>query len=131
MRAILRGVEAHRCERLATGWEFCAEPANSCDSLPLAGANPRWLPSRVPNTAAGSLRDAGLWSLDSPARRFDAEDFWYRCRFARPAGGTGSWTLCFEGLATVADVWLNGAPVLASENMFLEHELAAALVDEN
>jgi beta-mannosidase len=39
----------------------------------------------------------------------------------------------FDGLATVADVWLNGQPLLHSDNMFLAHErvLDAPLAGEN
>ena len=134
MRAHLRGVGEYHCEQL-TRWEFCATPASSCDSpSALAAADVRWIATRVPNTVAGSLRDAGLWSLASPARRFDAEDFWYRCRFPRPAepAGAGEWVLGFDGLATLADAWLNGAPLLSSDNMFHEHEVRApALAADN
>jgi beta-mannosidase len=119
-------MRAHQIEWLTPGWEFCSTPANLADSPDtLSAAGPQWIATRVPNTAAGSLRDAGLWSLSSPARRFDALDFWYRCRFPRPVGthADDAWTLGFDGLATLADVWLNGAPLLASDNMFHEHEV--------
>ena len=42
--------------------------------------------------------------------RLDGQDWWYRCRFAaspRPDAPDG-WVLELEGLATLADVWLNG-----------------------
>jgi beta-mannosidase len=78
---------------------------------------PAWIPCEGPMPAAAALRAAGCWDLDRP-RDFDAEDWWYRCRFAAPDAGTRP-RLHFEGLATVADVWLNGAHILRSESMFV------------
>jgi beta-mannosidase len=68
-------------------------------------------------TAAAALRAAGRWSLDGPPRRFDAEDWWWRTRV------TGPGVLVLGGIATVADVLLDGAVVLRSESMFLRHRL--------
>ena len=74
-------------------------------------------------TVAAALRTLGTWSLDSPPRRFDAEDWWYRASFPRPTGSsTPRCVLGFDGLATLADVWLNGHHLLRSDNMFLAHE---------
>jgi beta-mannosidase len=74
----------------------------------------------VPGTAAAALRAHGTWAPGvADAELFDGRDWWFRCRFADP--GTGPYTLCLGGLATIADVWLNGSHVLHSENMFLEH----------
>src|SRR4029077_76692 len=82
-----------------------------------------WLPAIVPSTAASCLRGAGAWSLDGPVRQFDAEDWWYRTRFtAGPAGAREQVWLCFDGLATVAEVWLNGKRVVESASMFVAHE---------
>ena len=61
---------------------------------------------RRADARGGGAPCRGPWDLDHP-RDFDAEDWWYRCRFAAcptPAPPR----LRFEGLATVADVWLNG-----------------------
>jgi len=59
----------------------------------------------------------------TPQPRLDAFDWWYRCHFDhadRPAAGE-QWWLHFDGLATIADVWLNGELVLHAENMFVAH----------
>jgi beta-mannosidase len=57
-------------------------------------------------------------------RRFDSEDWWYRCRFAASAPAADAISvLGFDGLATLADVWLNGSPLLSSDNMFIAHQL--------
>jgi beta-mannosidase len=72
---------------------------------------------------ASALAMASAWDVDRP-RDFDAEDWWLRCTFRGPEGAASEpRTLCFGGLATLADVWLDGGLVLHSENMFLEHEV--------
>ncbi len=55
-----------------------------------------------------------------PLRGADHEDHWFRHTFL--AAGRAP-TLRFEGLATICDVYLDGALVLQSESMFLAHEL--------
>lgn len=131
MRGILRGVDAHHCEPLSSAWQFCSTPADSVASPTGLGAA-EWLPTQVPTTAAASLREQGRWSLascgalsrDAGARRFDADDWWFRCEFAAAAPAPGeSLVLGLDGLATVAEVWLNGERILASDNMFVAHEV--------
>ena len=97
--------------------------AASPDALPPALD---WISAVVPGTAAEALRDAGQWSLDHPTALHD-RDVWYRTRFS----GTGRRTLRFGGLATIAEVWLNGTPILASDNMFLTHEVDVDLAGDN
>jgi beta-mannosidase len=124
MRGILRGVEGHVCEPLSSAWQVCSTPADSADSPAQLTAATQWLPTRVPTTAAASLRELGQWSLASAPRRFDAEDWWFRCEFsATPALPGESLVLQLDGLATLAQVWLNGERLLASENMFVAHEV--------
>ncbi len=78
-----------------------------------------WIPTVVPGTAAGALRAAGEWSWGHEDQALlDGRDWWFRTRLAAP-GGSGPWELCFGGLATLADVWLNGEHLAHSENMFV------------
>jgi beta-mannosidase len=109
---------------LVAGWQMCATPPNAfADPAALARAPLEWLPAAVPSTAASALRALGAWSADGPARRFDAEEFWYRARFRCAAAEPGeAIVLACDGLATVADVFLNGAPLLSSHDMFVAHE---------
>jgi beta-mannosidase len=75
-------------------------------------------------TAAAALRAARRWSLDAPALDFDAHDWWYSARF--DGAGLQDAVLGLDGLATLAEVELNGQPVLRSESMFLSHRVALA-----
>jgi beta-mannosidase len=124
MPASVKSITGHRRQALTTGWELCSTPPDAHRSPEdLARAPLQWLPAHAPATAAACLRAANLWSLDAPARRFDAEDWWYRLRFsAPPRESHQELVLGFDGLATVADAWLNGVPLLSSDNMFLAHE---------
>ena len=118
-------------------WTCAAEPPGSegggagdtRDAGALAAGRPpaglAWVPAAVPGTTAGALLDAG----DEVAllRDHDARTWWFRCAFPAPAAdSTGPHLLTFHGLATLADVWLNGEHVLHSENMFLAHEVEVA-----
>jgi beta-mannosidase len=56
--------------------------------------------------------------------RYDALDWWYRCTFPRARllpSPTDRVRLRFDGLATLAEVWLNGHSILSSCNMFVTH----------
>jgi beta-mannosidase len=79
----------------------------------------QWLPAPVPGTFAPALREAGQWNGEAPLE-LDHDDIWYRARFA---GGADE-ILHFEGLATIADVWLNGQLLLQPDNMFLTQTVA-------
>ena len=86
-----------------------------------------WTPAPHLGTVASILRATGTWNF-STFCRFDAEDWWFRLRFPAAADHAAGQpvTLGFEGLATVADVWLNGLPVLSSDNMFVAHTVRTA-----
>lgn len=123
MNGRVRSLSGHKITHLTAGWEMTLTP-------PLAVSTPEalnnlaftWVPATAPSTAASVLREAGLWGLDGPPRRFDAEDVWYRTRFSVEASTTELF-LCLDGLATVAEVWLNDELVLSSQNMFVAHEI--------
>jgi len=68
-----------------------------------------------------------------PAQRENRE-LWCRCHFSVDQANTFFRSaLIFEGLATVADLWLNGSHILHSDNMFLRHEIDVSelLVGDN
>jgi beta-mannosidase len=119
-----RCVEQNRRIAIVEGWQVAAAPAGSTlEHLQQLD----WLPATVPGTAAGALRAAHAWSWDEP-RKLDAEDFWWR---ARVTGDAGPAILGLDGIATLADVWLDGQHVLASDNMFIAHEVPIELHGEH
>ncbi len=125
MRGRVRSISGHETTRLVSNWAMClTAPGLISHPRELANATLSWMPATVPSTAASTLRAAGAWSLDGPPRRFDAEDVWYRTRLTFPPAAPGAErVLCLDGLATVAEVWLDGELLLSSQNMFLAHEI--------
>ena len=106
---------------LTSHWSLCSalpsEPAG-----PPGPALAQWIPIPALGTAAAALRDVQDWSLDEAPRRFDALDWWYRLEFAAAPASPGERVLLgFDGLATLAQVWLNGRELLHSDNMFVAH----------
>ncbi|MEO5558959.1 MAG: hypothetical protein ABIO49_04245 [Dokdonella sp.] len=119
-----RCVEENRRIALVEGWQVAAAAVGSTlEHLEQL----HWLPATVPGTAAGALRAAQAWSWDEP-RKLDAEDFWWRARISADAGPA---ILGLDGIATLADVWLDGQHVLASDNMFIAHEVPIELRGEH
>jgi len=119
-------VATHRRERLVEGWEIARTIAGSLnDPSQFADtASVQWTAARQAGTVAAVLRDAATWSLDGEADRLDASDWWYRTHFVTPQADDGdAIVLGFDGLATLADVWLNGEALFSSDNMFEAHEL--------
>jgi beta-mannosidase len=79
-----------------------------------------WIAATVPGTAAGALRDAGLEAGD-----LDGQDWWFRTGFsATPVEAGEEVVLRFDGIATLAEVFLNGRSILSSESMFQKHVVA-------
>jgi beta-mannosidase len=111
----------HKRELLLANWSVCAAaPSSGATFSPPEGQTWWPLPALMPVAAA--LRALKQWSLDEAARRFDAQDWWYRLKFDAPGTERESQRyLGFDGLATLAQVWLNGVPLLTSSNMFVSH----------
>ena len=105
-------------------WDCCAHaPGVVTRPDQLAIASSEWLPAAVPGTVAGTLRASGRWDFQRPTD-MDAQDWWYRSTFAVPAASIGQpCTLCFDGLATLADIWVNGQRLLTTDNMFRAYQL--------
>jgi beta-mannosidase len=113
-------------------WEIAAlRPGHAAAPSDLDRLSPEWMPCDRALPVAAALRAAGRWDLEQP-RNLDADDWWYRCRFPSPAASAPV-RLRFEGLATLADVWLNGAHILHSESMFVAHtvNVSRVLRDDN
>jgi beta-mannosidase len=107
--------------RLGSDWTFAICPADAA-TTPAQAASLDFAPASAPGTAAQSLIDEGGWSWDDPVP-LDERDVWYRTQVS----GRGRHMLIFEGLATFAELWLDDALILASDNAFLTHRVELAL----
>src|SRR5205814_6170331 len=116
---VVRGVTG-TAEIIPAGWEVLPTGAGAyADPATLVGGD--WLPATVPGTVAASARG---WTGTPPALSApDGHDWWYRCSFTADVTAGALATLHLDGLATIADVWLNGTYLHASRNMFLAHAL--------
>jgi hypothetical protein len=122
-----RGLTARRT--LGEGWQLARTPPGTVPSPEgLAAANPDGTP---PWCRARSPR---RWAMTSTFRDYDAHDWWYRTSFeAVPASAATREYLAFDGLATLAQVWLNGREILVARNMFRRYrvEVTGALAAKN
>lgn len=122
----MSGVRASCCserQRLDAGWQVALAPAGS---KPGDVTELRWIDARVPGTAADAFRSAGLWDWDHPID-FDAHDWWWRTRIDGALAAPGTAVLGFDGLATLADVWLDGEHILREESMFVARQVTVRL----
>ncbi len=98
------------------------EPGRAAGPRDLMAASRDWVPLDAPTTVAAGLRAAGRWFPDSA--RLDEEEWWFHATLpARQADANTRFVLGLDGLATIADVWVDGRPVLSTDNMFLRHEV--------
>lgn len=102
-----------------TGWSLrttspgaVAEPG----ALPAEG----WITASVPGTVAGALLAA---NSGADLADLDARDHWYRARLTASFAGR----LVFEGLATLCEIWLEGAKRAESRSMFTPSEIEVDL----
>ncbi len=112
-----------RCP-LTADWAFCATPPAAIAGIADLSHMQGWKTAPSLGSVAAILRQLGDWSLDAPLKRFDAEDWWFRLSFDVQAyNPEDKVVLGFDGLATLAEVWLNGVHLLSSSNMFLQHQV--------
>jgi beta-mannosidase len=131
MRGRIRSISGHLRQTLDSGWQIACAPAGTLLSEVAAKQSLPWRSAGRAGTVAEALRSRKEWSLDAPARRFDAEDWWYLLHFDAPLRDPeAKLVLGLDGLATIADVWLNDDPLLHSENMFVAHEIELASIRE-
>jgi beta-mannosidase len=130
-----QGTPSDTCEALTGAlWSCCAlPPGDIVEPNGLTDAAADWLPVKVPGTVAAALQAQGKWDHQHPVD-LDAQDWWFRTTFPAPARGSDKpCVLCFDGLATLAEVWLNGEHILKAENMFRAYraDVSRLLQDEN
>lgn len=116
--ALIRAVTGQRRTLLDRGWTLTVSAPGGPDSG-------EGIPAPVPGTAAQALQAAGLWSAEDAAPLHD-KDVVYRTRLT----GQGPHVLRFHGLATIAEVRLDGERILTSDSMYLAHEVPVTLNGE-
>lgn len=100
-------------------------PSPSLDSERLAGAPV--ISAQVPGNVELDLQRAGL--LPEPffgdnmrlLRPYEFCEWWYSRSFEMPEDAQGPFDLVFEGLDTLATVWVNGTEVGRAKNMLIAH----------
>lgn len=100
---------------LSEGWTLTLTPADACDLPSDIPANLETVPADVPGTVAQALETVGQFDRFAPHALND-RDAWYRLTLISDTKGRA--TLHFGGLATIAEIFLNGELVAASQSMF-------------
>jgi beta-mannosidase len=111
--ARILSIEGERRRKLEDGWSFVIDEGgvwSHPDSIP---GSALWRKTRVPGTIANALLEEGASYDDLPL--LDSIDCWYRVSFLNEAPAD----LVFHGLATLAEVFLDGALTLSTASMFL------------
>jgi beta-mannosidase len=107
---------------LAAGWDMAIAAAGEFADAAQARQHAGWKPAGH-LAPAEAIVQHGDFSLPSGARNLHDCEVWYRLRLDQ----RGDFTLTFEGLATIADVWLDDRLILQSDNMFASHHVPVAL----
>ncbi|MBV9309927.1 MAG: hypothetical protein JOZ73_03805, partial [Solirubrobacterales bacterium] len=110
---------------LLEGWEVSSSAPGACAG-PLDADALEWTPAVVPGTAAAAV--------GAQDRDFDADDWWFRCRFAAPEVAPDERILLeLDGIATVSEIYLNGELLTESSSMWTRHQIdvTATLKSEN
>jgi beta-mannosidase len=110
------------------------------DPAAVATAEDGWIDAAVPGevhqalVAAGRIEHPFYGANERRDAWVDEREWWYRSRFAAPETRPDDRARVeFEGLDTVADVWLNGTHLGHSENQFrpAEYDVTDLLRDAN
>jgi beta-mannosidase len=113
-------VGGHEIIELTDGWEAAAcAPGEHLDAAALTSLN--WRPAPATPTAAAVLTGEGAVPWEIPSEQLDGQDWWFRTSFETPEGGgegASETVLALEGVATVAEVYLNGTLIHERSSMF-------------
>lgn len=115
---------------LDQGWQL-REVDPALDAATLQASSDGWIDARVPGTVYRDLQDAGRIP-DPYIARHEADVQWvaerdwlWRLDFEVDAAEVRRhMALCFDGLDTIAQVWLDGRLIARSDNMFVPLQVA-------
>lgn len=115
---------------LSSGWTLASTTASECQHPSDLPVELEWTEAQVPGTVAAARGPEGLDGHPN----YDEADWWYRCTLeTTPDERDGRLFLMLDGLASIADVWLNGRELGRSNNMFTARgvEVTDTLGDSN
>ncbi|VXB66111.1 glycoside hydrolase family 2 protein [Brevundimonas sp. G8] len=105
------------------------DPGAGLNQGAAAGDGEDWIPVSGPGDTYLALVEAGRLDHpyqgrgERPAEWVRNREWWWRCDFQAPSAPSGDRTLLtFEGLDTFASIYLDGALVGRTDNMFMEYE---------
>ena len=75
----------------------------------------------------GILPDPFLGENPLILQKYENRHLWYATTFLSPAKDGEDWYLSFDGIDTVADIYLNGELLGSTDNMLISHEFPVAL----
>jgi beta-mannosidase len=105
--------------RVGDGWSLaCLPPGSAPDAIEPESL--RWVPARVPGTVAASLAGAGAFVPPG----LDDSEWWFRTSLdLAPTAPGERLVLCFEGIATLWEVRIDGEAAASGESMFRREEI--------
>jgi beta-mannosidase len=122
----------YRCEKseisLDSGWSLLCTPQGAFEKPSDIQDRSKAIEAIVPGTAAQSLFNAGRYDPQSPSPLHD-QDIWYFLKLSDVHSGNAK--LCFDGLASIADIYLNDQHLHQSQSMFIATQLAVSLTGDD
>ena len=108
-------------------WTLTHCTANAViDPADLTAHASTWLKASCPGTVAATLLDAAVQTGEQ-LTQLDSHDWWYHGVFTLShEAATTDWHLVCDGLATLADVWLNGVLLGTAGNMHRQYRFRVA-----
>jgi beta-mannosidase len=113
--ALVRGISGDTVASLAAGWSLTTCVFDSALSPADLPADIDWIAAEVPGTLESAFRAAGRQAPEGQS--LHEFDVWYRTEFE----ASGAHSLRFRGLATHAEIFLDGRLFLSNSSMFLGH----------
>ena len=109
---------------LTEGWTLTLTQAGACERPSEIPASSESFVAPVPGTVAEALEKAGSFDRFDP-KPLNHLDAWYRLTLETAAPKSA--TLYFDGLATIADIYLNDEPIAHASSMFEALEVGVTL----